>query len=359
LNYKYINTEENISSLAQLEQMLKVDENDTIHFKKQDLEKLVKRIDTLPLYAHSYSFFFHLYKEVWSPVDLLNFAISKKLSGVKCHIDDGETNSLYNMKKEERINLGIKARDNSLKWNIEISSTSFSELSRAVEVSSDLNATSIRCYPRYEGSVSSIISRTIIDLKRFRNELDCEKRFMLTIEQHEDLNSNEMVQIIKELNDPYIRLLFDSANMLNSNELPLDAWKVQSPFVSEVHLKDALILPDRGGLAQFGCRTGTGDIPLKRFLVEFLLLGEEEQQITSIGMEEEVNYLAPALRFPNDGVDPIIPAREPSITESLKSLSDEMLLGLEQRYAIEQYEWIKSTLDNIHYLASVSLKNGE
>lgn len=357
MNYKYNDKKENKSFLIQLEQMLKVDENEHVHFTKQDLKKLVKRIDTIPLYAHSYSFFFHLYKEIWTPEDLLDFAISKKLSGVKCHIDDGGINSLYNMKKEERIKLGIKARDNGLKWNIEISSTSFSELSRAVEVSSDLDATSIRCYPRYKGSISSIISRTIVNLQRFRKELDYEKRFKLTIEQHEDLNSHEMVQIIKELNDSHIRLLFDCANMLNANELPLDAWKIQAPWVTEAHFKDALVLPDRGGLAQLGCRTGTGDMPLERFLVEFLLLGEDEQQITSIGMEEEVNYLAPALRFPNDGVDPIIPPRKPSTTESLKNLSDEMLLGLEQRYAIEQYEWIKNTLDNIHYLAILSLKN--
>ena len=85
--------------------------------------------------------------------------------------------------------------------------------------SSDLlDAESIRCYPRYSGPVSTIIARAIDDLRRFRQELDPTSRFRLTVEQHEDLTSSEMVQIVETLNDPHISLLFDTTNMITRSE---------------------------------------------------------------------------------------------------------------------------------------------
>lgn len=87
------------------------------------------------------------------------------------------------------------------------------------------------------------------------------------------------MEIVRRAGDPRIGILFDFANMLNAGERPLEALRVQAPFVTEVHLKDAYELPDRGGWAQLGCKTGHGDIPIARLLFELLMLGGERPRV--------------------------------------------------------------------------------
>lgn len=344
------------SPLDLLQEVLTVEGFPPLCFDRPTLERLIDRIHAAPLFAHAYSFYFHLADEVWSPQDLLEFAAVNGFAGVKCHLEDGESKSFVNSSPSDLQRLGARAREQGLRWHVETSSTVFSDLARATEIANNIGAESIRCYSRYSGSVSSIIARVTDDMRRFRKELDPASQFQCVLEQHEDLTSHEMVKIVEEVNDPDIRLLFDTANMVNAGERPLEAWYIQAPWVSEIHLKDARILEDRGGWAQFACRTGTGDIPLARLLVEVLLAGEHERQVSAIGLEEEVNLFSPAYRFPNEGPDPIIPHREMSQTGRLPQLEDTMLRQIEYRDAVAQLNWVRNLLEHIRNLAGECLE---
>ncbi|MEE9251578.1 MAG: TIM barrel protein [Alphaproteobacteria bacterium] len=338
-----------------LDELLAVENVPPLDFDQPTLYRLVERIDAAPLFAHFYTFYFHLHDEVWGPDDLLTFAADQGLKGVKCHPHVGGRGALYVLSPERRRALGARARELGLRWHVEVSSTEERDLATAVAVATDLDAESIRCYPRYSGRVSEILPRVIEDLRRFSRELDPARRFRLTVEQHEDLTSREMVQLVESVDDPRITLLFDFTNMVVAGERPVDALAVQAPWVTDVHLKDARILPDRGGWAQLCCRTGTGDIPVARLLAELLLLGEHEPQVHAIGLQEEVNYFAPAYRFPDDPPDPVIPPREPGTTAPLPNVPAPLLRADELRYAQDQVVWVRDLLDRMRGLAKAVL----
>jgi len=47
-----------------------------------------------------------------------------------------------------------------------------------------------------------------------------------------------------------------------------------APYVTDVHIKDAKIVPDRGGFAHRACRSGEGDVDFTGLLTTLLLLGD-------------------------------------------------------------------------------------
>jgi len=342
---------------SKLEDLLAAENVSPLKLDRPALRRLAERAEAAPLFTHSYPFYFNMSLEEggWGPDDLLTFAADQGLKGVKCHLNTHGNDTLVTRSSEKLQVLGARARELGLHWHVEVSSTEFDDLARVVTIASDLDAKSIRCYPRYSGRVSTILPKAVEDLRRFRKELDPASRFQLTVEQHEDLTSPEMVQLVETVDDPRITLLFDTTNMVTVGERPLDALAVQAPWITEVHVKDARILPDRGGSAQLCCRTGTGDIPLARLLAELLLLGEHEPQVRAIALEEEVNYFAPAYRFPNDPPDPIIVPRKPSKTAPLPLVPLPVILADEYRYAKEQVAWARDLLGNMHLLAKEAL----
>jgi len=341
---------------SRLENLLAVENVSPLKLDTPTLRRLVERTEDAPLFTHSYPFYFHIGpKGGWGADDLLTFAAEYGLKGVKCHLNASDSGTLVHLSPEKRIALGARTRELGLQWHVEVSSTEFNDLAQVVTVASDLQAESIRCYPRYSGHVSTILPRAIEDLRRFRRELDPESRFHLTVEQHEDLTSIELVQLMETIDDAHINLLFDTTNMINVGEQPVQALHVQAPWVTEVHVKDARILPDRGGWAQLCCRSGTGDIPLARLLAELLLLGQHEPQVRAIALEEEVNYFAPAYRFPNDPKDPFIPPRTASKTAPLPSVPMPVILADEFRHAKDQVVWVRDLLSKMHFLAKEAL----
>ncbi|MDT8326652.1 MAG: sugar phosphate isomerase/epimerase [Roseovarius sp.] len=279
----------------------------------QRARTLAARAAAAPLFAHAYSFHLNFRFGGMMPVDLLDFAASHGLKGVKIHVEDGEENSLL-ARPELRHAFGERAAQLGLEVHIEISETRPEALARLIEIAGATGATSVRCYPRYEARVSRIIATTIADLRQLQT-LDAGRALRVTLEQHEDLTSCELVDIVRQVGDPNLSLLFDFGNMINAHERPLEALRRQAAHITEVHIKDCFVVPDRGGWAQMGCVSGTGHIPFADLLVGLLLLGEERAQVTAFALEEEVDYFAPAMRFPDEESDPLIGFRTASLTD--------------------------------------------
>lgn len=275
---------------------------------------LIERIDEIPLYAHAYAFHLNFRFGSFRALDLLDFAAGNKLYGVKIHMDDGEQDSLRNADETQRAEFRKAAKRLNLDIHLEISETELPSLRKAIQVGHDIGATSIRCYPRYEGRVSEIISRTIDDLSALC-DLDPDCAFRFTLEQHEDLTGAELVRIVEAVDNPNLSLMFDFTNMINAYERPIDAFHAMEPHITDVHIKDAKIVEDRGGWGQLCCRSGDGDIPQAHLLMELLCLGENTPQVLAYGLEEEVGYYAPPLRFPDEEDDPFISYRNISETD--------------------------------------------
>lgn len=57
-------------------------------------QKIVERIQNIPLYLHAYAFHLNMRMEKILPEGLLDIASEQKLKGVKVHVLDGESQSL-------------------------------------------------------------------------------------------------------------------------------------------------------------------------------------------------------------------------------------------------------------------------
>lgn len=312
---------------------------------RDDALRLAHRARHAPLFAHAYAFHLNFRFGGMVPADLLAHAALHGLAGVQIHVEDGEAASLAAMPLSGLEAFGAEARRLGLAVHVETSSTEAWDLERSVGIAHAVQAAALRCYPRYEGRVSTVIARTIEDLRGLPS-LDPERRLRFSIEQHEDLTSAELIHILGVVGNPRIGLLFDFGNMVNAGEMPLDAVRQQAPWLREAHVKDCLVLPDRGGWAHQACRSGEGHLPMRSLLVELLLLGRDEPQITAFGLEEEEDYFAPALRFPDEEPDPHIPARSASFTDP-GSGDLSARLQRERDSALRQLRTVRGMLDDI------------
>lgn len=307
--------------------------------------RLAQRARTAPLFAHAYAFHLNFRFGNMVPADLLAHAATQKLVGVQIHVEDGEAASLAAMTGPDLAAFGAEARRLGLAVHVETSSTEAWDLARTVAIAHAAGAAAMRCYARHEGRLSTVIARTIENLRGLA-PLGPDGRLRFTLEQHEDLTSAELIRILKAVDNPRLGLLFDFGNMVNAGEAPLAALARQAPWVREVHVKDCLVLPDRGGWAHRACRSGVGHLPMQALLVELLLLGEDAPQVYALGLEEEEDYFAPALRFPDEAADPIIPARTASFTDP----GDGDLaarLQREREAALRQLGVVRAMLDDI------------
>lgn len=306
---------------------------------------LAGRARNAPLFAHAYAFHLNMRFGGMTPRQVAEFAHESQLAGLKIHVEDGEGASLAMSSEEALLAFGREIKRLGLELHIETSTTEGTGLADAVRIAMATGATSVRCYPRYEGRISDIVARTVSDLKRLM-ELDPPGILRYTLEQHEDLKSDELLRIIAEAGNPRLGLLFDFANMINAHELPLSALSAQSALIREVHVKDCTLESDRGGWGHLACASGEGHLPMRSMLVELLLLGEDRPQVVAFGLDEECGYYAPAFRFPNEEADPFIPARTASLTE-IGDVDVTQRLRDETTAAYAQVSTIRSMLDDI------------
>ncbi|AWB50698.1 hypothetical protein HYN69_19160 (plasmid) [Gemmobacter aquarius] len=317
-----------------------------------DAARLIARIADIRLFAHAYSWHLNFRFGAAVPSDLLGFAHRHGMAGVKIHVEDGEERSLLHA-PETRAAFGRLAQSLGLEVHIETSATDEATLRAAIRVARETGATSVRCYPRYAGPVSQIIAQTIRDL-RLLPQLDPDGQLDFLLEQHEDLKSHELVHILQAVRHPRLTLLFDFANMINANETPEAALAIMAPYVTDVHIKDANILPDRGGFAHRACRSGEGDIDFRGLLTRLLLLGDQPQ-VRAFGCEEENEMFAPAYRFPTDPPDPIIPSRDASTTEVTLGEDLQSRLARERAEAEAQIIYVRKILADISTQARKAL----
>ncbi|MCT6517497.1 sugar phosphate isomerase/epimerase [Proteus vulgaris] len=306
-----------------------------------DARKIIERADTIPLYLHAYAFHLNMRKECILPNDLLEIAKKKLLTGVKIHVEDGETQSLCRMNDEQLKSFGEKAKNYGLDLKIETSSSASEAIDKAVDIALKTQASSVRFYPRYEGYLQDVLEKVRVDIQYIKKQYE-KTGLKFVIEQHEDLKSHELNDLVEQANFPNFSLLFDFGNMFNANELPLDAFNNMKNNITQVHLKDAVKISEGKGFGHRAILSGEGDVPVKELLKQLICLGDDKPQIESFGLEEEVDYYAPAFRFDDEGDNPWIPYRGASETPM-------PIEGLEARLKKE----IKDAMNQISYIRNI------
>lgn len=306
-----------------------------------EAKKIIERADSIPLYLHAYAFHLNMRKERILPNDLLEIAKKNLLTGAKIHVEDGETQSLCRMNDEQLKAFGEKAKNYGLDLKIETSSSASEAIDKAVDIALKTQASSVRFYPRYEGHLQDVLEKVRVDIQYIKQRYE-KTGLRFVIEQHEDLKSHELNSLVEEANFPNFSLLFDFGNMFNANELPLDAFNNMKNNITQVHLKDAVKVSEGKGFGHRAMLSGEGDVPIKELLKQLICLGNDKPQIESFGLEEEVDYYAPAFRFDDEGDNPWIPYRGASETPM-------PIEGLDARLEKE----IKDAMNQISFIRNI------
>ncbi len=312
--------------------------------------RLIKRIDTVYLHAHSYSFILNLTRGSLTPFDMLEFAYRHELQGVNMHVDDGGENSLGNSDDAGLARFKQQAARLNLTIHLDTSHTDRAAIDRIVRIARALGVQNIRAYSRYEGALSEVMARTVTDLYYMADVAD-EYDLFFDFEQHETIKSGEIVQMLQEVNHPRLHALFDFTNMINAGERPLTALRALAPTIRQVHLKGAKRLKEGDGYGQLGVVQGSAEdeMPYARMLYDLLLLGETEPQVICFALEQEVNYYAPAYRRASEGNNPFIPYKDPSETP-FDDTDSAMAFLNEKQWANNQVHFIKSLLAELKRL---------
>ncbi|AFJ47030.1 sugar phosphate isomerase/epimerase family protein [Shimwellia blattae] len=311
----------------------------------QQAVKIMQRADDLPLYLHAYAFHLNMRTEKILPEDLLLIAAQQQLRGVKIHVLDGETRSLACADPSRLANFGQQARQAGLDIHIETSASDAATLDQAVNIALNVGASSVRFYPRYEGHLQEVLQRIRGDIQYLKQHYQ-HSGLSFTLEQHEDLKSAELLALVQEADFPQLSLLFDFANMINAAEDPLNALAVMAPAVTQVHIKDAQITHEAQGTGHRACASGQGDLPFRELLKNLICLGEETPQVTAYGLEEEVDYYAPAFRYASEGDNPWIPWREMSETP-LPTGNVAQRLAQEYQDALNQISYVRNIINEL------------
>ena len=318
--------------------------------------QLLGRLAQLRLFAHAYPLLTNLTQGRVTPVDLLDFAYRHELQGLSLHLLDGEANSLSQMTPAQLQVFADKARALGLDVHLEISSTQKKDVDQVIAIARALGVRNIRVYSRYEGTLSRVMDLIETDLRYLAQQAD-EHDLYFDFEQHEELKSNEIAQLLKRLDHPRLHALFDFGNMINACEQPLQALRNLAPHIRQAHLKGVRIVPEQNGFGHYGVLQGSteDDLPSARLLFELLMLGDTTPQVIAFILEQENHYVAPAFRQSVEAADPFIAYREMSETPLPAGFSLERMLADEHRWANNQVAYVRGVLAELRTLAELTL----
>jgi sugar phosphate isomerase/epimerase len=319
-------------------------------------QTLIERIDCSRLFAHAYALLGNLTYGGYGPDDVLDFAERHGLAGACIHLLDGEERSLGRMSEERLRRFADRARQLGLDIHLEISTTLRADVDEVVRIAGVLGVQHIRVYSRFEGTLSEVMTLIEQDLRRLAALAD-EHDLLFSFEQHEELQSTEIAELLRRVSHPRLHAMFDFGNMINACERPMDALAALAPHILQAHLKGVHVLPEGDGFGHRGVLQGSpeDDLPGARMLFELLMLGEDEPQVIALALEQENLYYAPAFRHAGEGEDPFIPYRDLSTTGIPAGWTREDLLAAEPGWADHQVAYVKDLLTSLRDIAVLQL----
>jgi sugar phosphate isomerase/epimerase len=131
----------------------------------------------------------------------------------------------------------------------------------------------------------------------------------LAVENHIDYNSDEILQLIKDINSPFMGVNFDSGNFLRVADDPVKAMEKLAPYVMATHIKD--LKPVKGVSVDewyfFSC-VPTGEGLIQNEQLAQLLKENNYQGFLAV----EIDFLHPDYTNQEEAV----------ITQSIRALRD-------------------------------------
>jgi sugar phosphate isomerase/epimerase len=92
----------------------------------------------------------------------------------------------------------------------------------------------------------------------------------LAIENHGEVTSQELVELVKALGHPRVGICLDFGNMIAVAENPIDAVRSMAPYTVSTHIKDYRATMTFHGCDYTGVALGAGSLPVREMLTILL-----------------------------------------------------------------------------------------
>ena len=142
----------------------------------------------------------------------------------------------------------------------------------------------------------------------------------ISIENHCDLFADEVIWLVRQLNDPCVGACVDTMNSLDLFEGPRECVEKMAPYSNCCHFCDVKLVVDPDGIHFIGAPIGYGDIDTR----DMMRILREDSELDRINFEVEYEI----------GDDTLEVAREKELEGCKKSIAflrDELGLGVRGR----------------------------
>lgn len=222
----------------------------------------------LDSYSYHLAFGCHADFRPSNPIDLFDFidrVSDLGLAGFQIdpmHLGSTDYKYLENVRK--------KADDNGLFIEHGLMSVKPEDIEEGLKVCHILGSPILRTFIGFDRfakttNIRSEIERAKQQIRASLSELE-KGGVKLAIENHGDVTSTELVEIITEINHTNVGICLDIGNCLCTLEEPLEALKRMVPFAVTTHFKDYAISMTNYGCKIYGVQLGQGILPLKEML---------------------------------------------------------------------------------------------
>lgn len=179
---------------------------------------------------------------------------------------------------------------------LDTSGTDPEHLTQVIEAAHQIGADVVRTYacmgtydPEKLRNAPGDINNVVPLLKKYR--------IRLAVENHEEELADEVIQIINEVNSPWVGVHCDIGNAMMAWEDPVEAVRKLAPYAFTTHFKDHIIIQDVDEYQVCGVPVGTGNIDTEAC---FQLL-MEHSTLTRINVEMCFPYAVSFKRKPGAG----------------------------------------------------------
>ncbi|KTD84136.1 MULTISPECIES: sugar phosphate isomerase/epimerase family protein [Paenibacillus] len=179
---------------------------------------------------------------------------------------------------------------------IDTNGTDPDHLSQVIEVAHQIGADVIRTYTCMGEYDAARMAEAPTNIKKIVPLLQ-QYRIKLAVENHEEELADEVIQIIEEVNSPWVGAHCDLGNGMMAWEDPVDAVTKLAPYAFTTHFKDHIIVHDGEDYRVCGVPAGTGNIDLDQLFKIFV----EKSTLTRINVEMCFPYAIHFKREPGAG----------------------------------------------------------
>jgi sugar phosphate isomerase/epimerase len=218
----------------------------------------------LDTYSHHLAFGRHPDFTPGKPMDLFGFL--EKVSEYGLNGLQIDPMHLAATDEEYLVTLREEAESRGFFLEYGIMSIGAAEIRKGIGLCQKLGSTVLRTFigfNRYDPatSVTRELGLALREIASCVHPLE-ESGVRLAIENHGDVRSDELVELVEEIGSPHVGICLDVGNSLCVLEEPLSAARRMIPFAFTVHFKDYTIQGTPSGCKITGVPLGEGVLPL-------------------------------------------------------------------------------------------------